>query len=126
MTKNLNGSINLAKLSHVRMTTKKGAKCLLIPIEANLLEEDENGNVYMPIRVRYEPEGDKYGQNGFIAKSTPSKLYKEMDDAAKEAAKAKNPILGSIKDFSGSGDQPTGQASAETFDQDGDTSDLPF
>jgi hypothetical protein len=122
MSKTLNGSLNLAKLIHVRMTTKKGAECILIPIADNLLEKDENGNIYMAVRVNYVPEGDQYGQNGFIAKSTPSKLYKEMSDADKEKAKEKNPILGSIKDFSGT-QQPTGAAVNKTVTED---DDIPF
>lgn len=123
MSKTMNGSLNLAKLIHVRMTTKKGSECLLIPIKDNLLEVDENGNVYMAIRVNYAPDGDKYGQNGFVAKSIPSKIYKEMTDADKEAAKAKSPILGSIKDFSAGNQQPTGAAVSGVVTED---SDIPF
>jgi len=125
MSKTLNGSLNLAKLIHVRMKTAKGAECLLIPIAENLLEQDENGNVYMAIRVNYEADGDKYGQNGFIAKSTPSKLYKEMSEADKEKAKEKSPILGSIKDFSGGTQMPTGAVSSKVLDE-GKTDDIPF
>ena len=125
MSRTLNGSINLAKLSHVRMTTKKGAECLLIPIKDNLLEEDKNGNVYMSTRVIIRDEEDQYGQIGFVAKSTPSALYKTQTDAEKEAAKAKNPILGNLKDFTGGGDTPNAAVSGTVKESDG-TDDLPF
>lgn len=95
--KNLSGSIALTKLKSAFYTTKKGAKCLLIPIDENHLQE-KDGAVYMSISVVVRDEQDKYGQNGFIAQNVTSEKYKEL---GKDKVKELNlPILGNVKDFS--------------------------
>lgn len=123
--RNLSGSIALTKLQHVIME-KKGksgmVKGLFIPINANLLTE-KDGAVYMAVNVKFKSEQDQYGQNGFISKTTESKIWKELDDAGKEAAKALSPILGNLKDFSGGGNDSAGAASATVLDE---SDDLPF
>ena len=127
--KTLSGSIALTKLIHVKIKSKKGADCLMIPIEANLLETDANGGVYIPVRVITKDQQDQYGQNGFIAKSIGSKHYKAADQAQRDKWKADGkeitPILGSIKDFTGGGSQDasSGAAAEGTFTED---DDLPF
>ena len=75
--KNLSGSIALTKLHSAFYTTKKGAKCLLIPINENYLHE-KDGAVYMSVSVVVRDEQDKYGQNGFIAQNVGSDKYKEL------------------------------------------------
>ena len=133
--KTLSGSIALTKLKHVRMNGKgKGGKVIpgiFIPIEANKLIEGkptEDGSiaVYVPIRVLYNEEQDKNGQNGFIAKSVSTDEYKAAKtDAEKEALKEYQPILGNVKEFTqNSTTQDTaGAASSDVFDPD---DDLPF
>lgn len=124
--KKLSGSIALTKLQHVIME-KKGKsgmiKGLFIPIEANLLHE-KDGAVYMAVNVNFKPEQDKYGQNGFISKTTESSIWKELSDDQKEEAKKLSPILGNIKDWSGNNSNDTaGAASSEVVTED---DDLPF
>ena len=124
--KKLSGSIALTKLKHVIME-KKGQsgmiRGLFIPIDANLLVEKDNA-VYMQVNVNFKPEADKYGQNGFISKTTDSKIWKELDEAGKEEAKKLSPILGNIKDWSGSSSNDnSGAVTAEVIDDD---DDLPF
>lgn len=124
--KKLSGSIALTKLQHVIME-KKGktgmVRGLFIPIDANLLLE-KDGAVYMSVNVNVKSEQDKYGQNGFISKTTDTKIWKELDDAGKEAAKELSPILGNIKDWEGSSANDTaGAASATTLSED---DSLPF
>lgn len=125
--KKLSGSIALTKLQHVIME-KKGKsgmiRGLFIPIAANLLSE-KDGAVYMSVNVNFKPEADKYGQNGFISKTTDSKIWKELDDAGKEKAKELSPILGNIKDFSSGGTayDAAGAAAPGTVSED---DDLPF
>lgn len=136
--KTLSGSLALTKLKHVKMNGKgKGGKTvegLFIPIEANKLilgkpAEDGSVAVYMPIRVLYNEEADKNGQNGFIAKSVSTEEYKAaVTDAEKEALKEFQPILGNVKDFSSGGgaavkDSAGAVAGNTTFDPD---DDLPF
>jgi len=124
--RNLSGSIALTKLQHVVME-KKGksgiVKGLFIPIDANLLTE-KDGAVYMAVNVKFKEQQDQYGQNGFISKTTDSKIWKELDEAGKEHAKTLSPILGNIKDFSGSSsNDSSGAVATETFSDD---DDLPF
>lgn len=126
--KTLSGSIALTKLVHSKVTTKKGAEVIVIPVEANLLEKDDNGGIYLPVRVIVTEEMDQYKQNGFIAKSIGSKAYKAADEKQKDEWKDKQkeitPILGSIKDFSGGSQEVnTGEVSV---DAGTDIDDLPF
>mgnify|MGYP003607369762 CR=1 FL=1 len=135
--KNLGGSLALTKLIHVKMNVKGKDKQdvlgMFIPFDANKLvigEPDENNNsaVYLPIRVIYKTEADDKGQNGFIAKSLPSEVYKEMatTDAGKQLANTLTPILGSIKDFTDGNNASAdtgGAASTEVFSPE---DDMPF
>lgn len=96
---------------------------IFIPIEANMLTEKDNA-VYMAFNAIIKSEQDKYGQNGFIAKTIDSKIYKDLDAAGKEAAKDLSPILGNLKDFSQStGNDNSGAATNNTITED---DDLPF
>src|SRR5690606_14296758 len=111
----------LTKLQHV-ILEKKGksgmVKGLFIPLDANLLSEKE-GAVYMAGNVVVRDEQDKYGQNGFISKTTDSKVWKELDEAGKEEAKKLSPILGNIKDFGqGSANDTSGAASSAPVGDD--------
>jgi hypothetical protein len=123
--KKLSGSIALTKLQHVIME-KKGktgmVKGLFIPIDANMLTE-KDGAVYMSVNVNFKAEQDKYGQNGFISKTTDSKIWKELDEAGKKAAQELSPILGNIKDFNGSTNDTSGAAAPGVIPED---DDLPF
>lgn len=121
----LSGSIALTKLQHVIME-KKGKsgmiRGLFIPIDANLLTEKE-GAVYMSVNVNFKADQDQYGQNGFISKTTDSKIWKSLDEEGKKKAQDLSPILGNIKDFSGGGNDTSGAASEGTVGED---DDLPF
>lgn len=134
--KSLTGSLALTKLIHVRMT-KKGKKGkvegLFIPIELNLLDQDEKGNVYLPIRAIITDEQDENGQNGFIAKTIGTKRFKEAKkkqqekwkDYANEETKKVTPIIGNLKDWSSqsNANDSSGAASSNVVDED---DDLPF
>lgn len=125
--KKLSGSIALTKLQHVIME-KKGksgmVRGLFIPIGANLLLE-KDGAVYMSVNLVVKDEQDQYRQNGFIAKTTESSVWKGLDEAGKEKAKELSPILGNIKDWSsgGSGNDTAGAAAEGVVAED---DDLPF
>lgn len=96
--KNYAGSIALTKLQSAIITTKKGAKCILIPIDANYLTE-KDGSVYINCNVVVRDELDKYGQNGFIAQKLDSDTYKTL--GKDKANEIQLPILGNIKNFAG-------------------------
>lgn len=97
--KRLSGSIALTKLQSAVITTKKGNKAILIPIDANYLIE-KDGAIYLNVGVVVRDEQDQYGQNGFISHQLGSDKYKEI--GKEKAQELKLPILGNIKDFSGS------------------------
>lgn len=114
MSKNvtLTGGIEITKLICVR-TTRKGKNGqdidgFFIPKDLNHFEEIvkkedgkevPTGRFKLNVRVIYTPEADeKYGQNGFIAKSLPSEIYKANKED-KEFLSKSQPILGNIKDW---------------------------
>jgi len=121
--RNFSGSIALSKLVHAKFKTAKGADAIIIPIAMNNLIVGKDGAIYMPIKVISKTEEDQYGQHGFIAQSVDSKVYSAATDEQKEVYK-KLPILGNIKDFSGSSNDSSGAMSTESFNEESD--DLPF
>lgn len=109
----LTGSIEITKLICVKTTRKgkdgKDVEGLFIPLDINHIEEiikkeegkpdASTGRYILNVRVNYRPETDTYGQNGFIAKSLPSDVYKENKDN-KDFLNKNQPILGNLKDWS--------------------------
>lgn len=119
----LSGSLALTKLKSAIITTKKGAKCILIPISENYLTE-KDGAVYLNCSVIVREESDQYGQNGFISQKLDTEKYKEL--GAEKAKEIKLPILGNIKDFGQSqGDSSATVHVAEPINPE-DDNDLPF
>lgn len=120
--KRLSGSLALTKLKSAFYTTKKGAKCLLIPLDENFLEE-KDGAVYMSVGVVVKYEQDTYGQNGFISQSLPTAKWKAMSEA--ERAANKLPILGNIKDWSNTANDSANVHTAVIIEGE-EHDDLPF
>lgn len=121
--KRLSGSIALTKLESAIITTKKGNKAILIPIDSNYLTE-KDGAVYLNVGVLVREQADQYGQNGFISQQLPSDKYKEL--GKEKANEIKLPILGNIKDFTnGSNDSAGTTHVAEPINPEDDDS-LPF
>ena len=117
------GSLALTKLKSALITTKKGNRAILIPIEDNYLIE-KDGAAYMPISVLVREGQDQYGQNGFIGQSVSSEKYKELGkDKVKELAL---PILGNIKDFGESTTDNSGVTEVEGNTDPEKDDDLPF
>lgn len=120
--KRLSGSIALTKLESAIITTKKGTKAILIPIDSNYLTE-KDGAIYLNLSVVYREQTDQYGQNGFISHNFSSDKYKEL--GKEKAQEIKLPILGNIKDFSQSNDSSGATNIVEPINPE-DTDDLPF
>ena len=116
------GSLALTKLHSAIITTKKGNRAIVIPIEDNYLIE-KDGAVYMQTSTIVKDEQDHYGQNGFISQSVSSEIYKELGkDKVKELAL---PILGNIKNFQQNTNDSVGSTTYEgVIDPEDD--DLPF
>lgn len=116
------GSLALTKLQSAIITTKKGAKCLLIPIDANHFTE-KDGAVYLNCSVIVRDEQDQYGQNGFISQKLDAEKYKAL--GAEKAKEIKLPILGNIKHFENSGNDSAGVAQIDG-QVNPEEDDLPF
>jgi hypothetical protein len=123
MQKVLSGSLALTKMQSAIITTKKGAKCILLPIEINHLTE-KDGSVYLNVSVIVRDEADQYGQNGFISQKLSTEKYKEL--GAEKAKEIKLPILGNIKDFSGNTNDGTGATYVAEPVNPEEADDLPF
>lgn len=121
--KTLSGSIALTKMQSAIITTKKGAKAIILPIDANYFTEKE-GAVYLNVNVIVRDEQDSYGQNGFIAQKLDSNKYKEL--GKESASEIKLPILGNIKDFSGGSNDSGGATVYNASPMDPEEDDLPF
>ena len=73
--KNYSGSLALTKLKSAIITTKKGTKAILLPIDENYFTE-KNGAIYLNVGVVVRDELDQYGQNGFISHKLSTEKYK--------------------------------------------------
>lgn len=120
--KRLSGSIALTKLESAIITTKKGTKAILIPIDSNYLTE-KDGAIYLNVGVVVKEQQDQYGQNGFISHNLSSEKYKEL--GKEKAQEIKLPILGNIKDFSGANDN-SGSTYVEEPVNPEESDDLPW
>lgn len=116
------GSIAMTKLQSAIITTKKGAKCLLIPIDKNYLTE-KDGAVYLNCSVIIREEADHYGQNGFISQKLDTAKYKEL--GAEKAKEVQLPILGNVKHFLNNQNDNAGTTQVEGV-VNPEEDDLPF
>lgn len=121
--KNYSGSIALTKMQSAIITTKKGTKAILLPIDANYFTE-KDGAVYLNVGVVVRDEQDQYGQNGFISHKLSSEKYKEL--GAEKAKEVNLPILGNIKDFTGSSQNDSVGATQVQGQVNPEEDDLPF
>lgn len=116
------GSIALTKLQSAIITTKKGTKSILLPIENNFFT-DKDGAVYLNVNVIVKEDADQYGQHGFISQKLDSEKYKEIgSEKAKDIAL---PILGNIKHFSNNNDSANATYIEEPVNPEEDDN-LPF
>ena len=88
-------SVSLTKLQHGFITTKAGARCLVIPLDANYLTE-KDGAVYMQTDL-VVMEKDDNDNHGFQVQKLPSEIYKTL--GAEKAKEIKLPYLGNLKIF---------------------------
>lgn len=113
-------SFALTKLKHAFMTTKKGSKCLIIPIDENYLQEKE-GAVYMQTDICVREEKDTNDNYGFVKQKLTSDKYKELGaDAAKEI---QLPFLANLKIFERVNNDNSGATNVEIEEEH---DDLPF
>jgi hypothetical protein len=113
-------SLSLTKLQHGFITTKKGAKCLVIPIEENYLTE-KDGAVYMQTDLVIMEVDDK-DNHGFQVQKLPSEIYKSL--GYEKAKEIKLPYLGSLKIFAHKTNDAVEATVIEVEDED--DGDLPF
>ena len=121
------GSLALTKMKSAVITTKKGNKAILLPIDENYFTE-KDGAIYLNVSVIVREEQDQYGQNGFISQKLPTDKYKELgSEKGKEIGNAL-PILGNIKHFENASTQNdsagTTQVQGQVNPEDSD--EIPF
>lgn len=119
---NISIDINLRQLKHAVITTKKGAKCLLIPIESNQLIEGEKG-VYLNatgFEIKNKTEGQK---STHLVKQS---LKKEVYEAMTEEQKKEMPILGNLTVWANDRSEPEPSGREITGATDPESDDLPF
>ena len=121
--KNYSGSLALTKLKSAIITTKKGTKAILLPIDENYFTE-KGGAIYLNVGVVVRDELDQYGQNGFISHKLSTEKYKEL--GAEKAKEIQLPILGNIKDFTGSGANDSAGTTQIEGQVNPEEDDLPF
>ena len=121
--KNYSGSLALTKLKSAIITTKKGTKAILLPIDENYFTE-KDGAIYLNVGVVVRDELDQYGQNGFISHKLSTEKYKEL--GAEKAKEIQLPILGNIKDFTGSGANDSAGTTQVEGQVNPEEDDLPF
>ena len=94
-------SINLEKLIHAKIVTKKGANALVIPLAENHIFAGEKG-AYINATIFVNEEVDQYGNIGSIKQNSQGqKKWTEMSNDEKEAHKEAQkllPYIGNIKE----------------------------
>jgi len=113
-------SVSLTKLQHGFITTKNGAKCLVIPIEQNYLTEKE-GAVYMQTDIVTMDSEDTNGNWGFQVQKLPSDKYKQL--GAEKAKEIVLPYLGNLKVFA---KKVNDAVEPIAIEQEEEHDDLPF
>lgn len=113
-------SVSLTKLQHGFMTTKAGAKCLVIPIESNYLTE-KDGAVYLQTDIVTMDSEDTNGNFGFQVQKLPTDKWKEL--GAEKAKSLTLPYLGNLKIFA---KKTTDAIEATVIYLEEETDDLPF
>jgi len=110
-------SVALTKLQHGFITTKKGAKCLVIPIEENYLTE-KDGAVYMQTDIVVMDVDVEKGTHGFQVQKLSTEAYKKLGaDAAKEI---KLPYLGNLMQFAKNNNDSVEATIIEPIEDDND------
>lgn len=120
------GSLALTKMKSAIITTKKGNKAILLPIDENYFTE-KDGAVYLNVSVIVREEQDQYGQNGFISQKLPTDKYKELGTEKGKEIGNGLPILGNIKHFENASSQNDSAGTTQVQGQvNPEEDDLPF
>lgn len=107
----ISGNLNLRQLRSEIITTKKGTKCIVIPIEDNDLTEGEKGVYLNLVGFEFEDKtGKEYKDTHILKQSLP-----------KEKRSEQTPILGTMRVSGGAVATPNN--SNEDYSS---TDDLPF
>lgn len=118
---NISIKVNLRQLEHGFMTTKKGVKCIVLPIKENNLFEGEKG-VYLDMQA-WEIDPDKRSADRKDTHIVSQSLSKEVRDALPDGKYP--PTLGNAIDWNQQGGSSTLTPEAQDFSGD-DGQDLPF
>ena len=118
----ISGKINLAALTHKIITSKKGAKCIVLPIIENNLFLSEKNNVFLDISCNEYLDSEKK-QTHIIGQSVGKDAWEKLKEKGEYA-----PTLGSLCDWdkmSGDKSPQNGESFEDGIDEGGED-DLPF
>jgi len=118
----ITGSINLTAVQKVGIAKVKEQECLIIPIEANNLEKDKNGNVYLSFVAWENKTPNDFSTHG-IKQSFKKEIREKMSKEEQYAQK----FLGNLK-VTGGFEAAAPEVSSELSGDGGsiDASALPF
>lgn len=124
MSKIYSVSIDLEKLVHAKIKTKKGANALVIPLDENRIFSGEKGS-YLNATIFVNDEVNEYGQIGSIKQNASAPKGKKWSDLSEEEKQAikELPYLGNISEQGGGG---SSDGFEDTKEADPETDDLPF
>lgn len=127
MSKNFDIKINLRKLKSEVITTKKGTKCIIIPIQENMLFENDK-SIYLELTAWELSEQKEIKENSgfFNTHLVKQKLEKEVYQNLSAEAKKNIPIIGNVTEYRGGGSNNTPVESETVQPQDIDDDDIPF
>lgn len=77
---NISIDLNLRQLKHAVITTKKGTKCLLLPIEENQFVEGEKGIYLNATGFEIKNKSDDQKNTHLVKQSFKKEVYESMTD----------------------------------------------
>jgi len=121
---NISGSFTLTQLKHAVITSTKGQKCIVIPVDDNKLYESEVGNISFDWIAFPKKTEDKM-KNTHLIKQSFKKEY--LDSLTKEQKEAL-PIVGNAKlwDEAGHAESAPTANTNTAADVQNAVGDLPF
>ena len=117
-------SQNLRKFKSEVITSKKGTKCLIIPLDENNLSEDAKGAIWArftgwPLKEVKEENGFK--QTHLVKQKFEKSVFEKFSEDQKKAI----PIFGNVSEWAGSSNSSEPIQSESITSQDVED-DLPF
>lgn len=116
---NISINLNLRQLKHIIVNTKKGNKCILIPIYENNLIEGEKGIYLNATGFEIKNKSQDQKNTHLVKQSFEKEIFNSMTDEEKQS----QPILGNLIVWSGHPEPEPKQSESISEEE---INDLPF